>query len=56
VEVTFAPTPAGTEIGIVHSAPTTAAAAIWPERVTAFTRGWEAVLAALQAHIDNQGG
>ena len=55
VEIAFEGREGGTRIRIVHTAPTPEAAVVWPQRVQLFTRGWEAVLRALRAHIDIEG-
>jgi hypothetical protein len=48
VEISFAATPTGTEITVVHRALTAEAKSIWPQRVTRFAEGWERVLPALR--------
>lgn len=54
VEISFRATPDGTEIGIVHRALSAEAIAAWPGKVTLFERGWDAVLAALAKHMQQE--
>ena len=51
VEIRFADRAAGTTVTITHR-PLLGAKSLWPDRVALFTTGWEAVLPALKAHIE----
>ena len=51
VEVAFAKIPTGTEITVTHR-PLAGSEAIWPQRVALFTEGWETVLPAFKAFIE----
>jgi uncharacterized protein YndB with AHSA1/START domain len=52
VEVRFAPSVEGTTITVTHRALSEGAGAAWPERVALFTKGWDTVLPALKAFIE----
>jgi uncharacterized protein YndB with AHSA1/START domain len=52
VEVRFAPSADGTTITVTHRALSDGARTVWPERVALFTKGWDTVLPALKAFIE----
>ena len=51
VEIRFADAGGGTEITITHR-PLIETKSIWPQRVALFTKGWDTVLPALKAFIE----
>jgi uncharacterized protein YndB with AHSA1/START domain len=54
VEVRFAAEGDGTTITVTHRALTLETKSIWPQRVPLFTEGWETVLPALKAFIEQE--
>ena len=54
VEVRFAAEGEGTRITVTHRALTAETQAIWPERVSRFMAGWDAVLPAVKTFIEGK--
>lgn len=53
VSVSFAPDSTGTLVQIIHSEADSELADLWGERVALFDRGWNIVLPAFGAFIEN---
>ncbi len=56
VEISFAEAAGGSLVTIVHQPLTAGAEQIWPQRVTLFIKGWDAVLPALKAFAEQNKG